>query len=559
MKRPEFVALALVAAAGLLVLGVRSCGNRPASAPAAPVTTSAPALVVSAPVTTAAPAAQITLAAPASNVSVATAADDLPYVGNEMILRVANNATMAKLEQALRAHGIIITRRVDPLRLVRVQLPEGMSYSNALAALRDLDAISERIPNIKTDLPTPVTNVPPVTSGDLPWAVERKGHALIGADRLGAQAPQGAGVTVALLDTGVDGTHPDLAGRVLGGYNFVDDNLDTRDLHGHGTACAGIIAGTGSDSDGVQGIAPQAYLVPVKVMDENGRGNSFAVVEGIVYAVERGAQVINLSIGTRTDAQIVRDAIEYAYKRGVLVVAASGNDGANQVLMPSGYPEVVCVGAVDGELQHAQFSNYGDEVDVVAPGVGVYTCGANGTRTYFSGTSSATPFVAGALAVLRGRNPQADADELRARLVDTADNIGNAGRDPYFGEGIINLRRALRDRTDRVFDLAVTSLYFDPPDLRAGQSLSVVFVVQNQGTHPITDARWRDNIAGARSEMRLPHLAPGACYAVTRPWIVPDKVPGSGLRFEGVAKTSQTEESLDNNGKALTVHQSTRP
>ncbi|MCX7001800.1 MAG: S8 family serine peptidase [bacterium] len=559
MKRPELTAIALVAAAGLLVLGVRPCGSWPAGTPAAPVTTSTPARVVSAPMVTAAPAAQIAPTAPASNVAMAVAADNLPYVGNEMILRVADHATMANLEQALSAHGIIITRRVDPLRLVRVQLPDGMSYSNALAALRDLDAISERMPNIKTDLPAPVTNVPPVTSGDLPWAVERKGQALIGADRLGAQAPRGAGVTVALLDTGVDGSHPDLAGRVLGGYNFVDDNLDTRDSHGHGTACAGIIAGTGTANDGVQGIAPQAYLLPVKVMDDQGRGNSFAVVEGIVYAVERGAQVINLSIGTRTDAQIVREAIAYATKRGVLIVAASGNDGMEQVLMPSAYPEVVCVGAVDGELQHASFSNYGDEVDVVAPGVGVYTCGANGTRTYFSGTSSAAPFVAGALAVLRGRNPQADADELRAQLTSTADNLGNAGRDPWFGEGIVNLRRALRDRTDRVFDLAVTSLYFDPPDLRAGQAVSVVFVVQNQGTHPITDARWRDNIVGARSDMRLPHLAPGECFAITRPWIVPDTLPGGSVRFEGSAKTSQNEESMDNNGKAISLNQSVKP
>jgi subtilisin family serine protease len=559
MKRPELVAIALVATAGLLVFGVRSCGRPQASAPAAPVITAAPVRVASAPLTAAAPSAPIAQPALTSNITAAMAADDPPYVGNEMILRVADHATMANLEQALRAHGIIITRRVDPLRLVRVQLPAGMSYSNALDALRDIDAISERVPNSKTDLPAPVTNLPPVTSGDLPWAVARKGRGMIGANRLGAQARLGAGVTVALLDTGVDSTHPDLAGRVVGGYNFVDDNLDTRDLHGHGTACAGIIAGTGAGGDGVEGVAPQTFLLPVKVMGATGQGNAFSVVEGIVYAVDRGAQVINLSIGTRTDAQIVREAIAYACKRGVLVVAASGNDGMEQVLMPAGYPEVVCVGAVDGELQHAPFSNFGDEVDMVAPGVGVYTCGPNGTRTYFSGTSSAAPFVAGALAVLRGRNPQADADGLRAQLTSTANNIGDAGRDPYYGEGIVNLRRALRDRTDRVFDLAVTSLYFDPPDLRAGQSLSVVFVVQNQGTHPITDARWRDSIAGARSNMRLPHLAPGACYAITRPWIVPDTLPGGSVRFEGATRTSQNEESLDNNGKALSLQQSTSP
>jgi subtilisin family serine protease len=506
-----------------------------------------------------APALPRPAAPSATNLPASGASDDLPYLGNEMILRVADNTTLAKLEALLNARGITITRRVDPLRLVRVQLPAGMSYSNALDALRDIDAISERVPNSKTDLPAPVTNLPPVTSGELPWAVARKGRSLIGADRLGAQAQRGAGVTVALLDTGVDGTHPDLAGRVLGGYNFVDDNLDTRDLHGHGTACAGIIAGTGSATDGVQGVAPQVFVLPVKVMGDTGQGNAFSVVEGIVYAVDRGAQVINLSIGTRSDAQIVRDAIDYAAKRGVLVVAASGNDGMEQVLLPAGYPEVVCVGAVDAELTRAPFSNYGEEVDVVAPGVGVYTCGANGTRTYFSGTSSAAPFVAGALAVLRGRQPHADADELRAQLLATADNVGVAGRDSYYGEGIVNLRRALRDRTDRVFDLAVTSLYFDPPELYPGEQVEVVFVVQNQGTQPITDARWRDTIAGARSETRLPHLAPGECYAVNRLWIVPETLPGGSVRFEGHARTSNTEESLDNNGRAMSLRQTRNP
>jgi subtilisin family serine protease len=278
------------------------------------------------------------------------------------------------------------------------------------------------------------------------------------------------------------------------------------------------------------------------------------VVEGIIYAVSRGAKVLNLSIGTLSDSAIVHDAIRYAVDHGVTVVAASGNDGQNTVLRPAAYDEVICVGAVDGDLDRAQFSNYGDEVDIVAPGVGVATAGLAGRRIYFSGTSAAAPFVSGALAALRARFPQLSVAELRARLLDNANNLGAAGRDPYFGAGILRLDRAMRSTFDRVNDLAVTSLYFDPPAPRHGEHVTVYFVVQNQGTESITGAQWRDSIDGARSSMTLPMLKPGACYEIRRSWTVPPLIGDGGARIEGTVRCSATETSLRNNGKAITLY-----
>jgi subtilisin family serine protease len=217
------------------------------------------------------------------------------------------------------------------------------------------------------------------------------------------RATTGAGVRVAIVDTGIDLDHPALAGHLLAGYDFVegdalpDDGADGVDNDGdgyvdegagHGTHVAGIVAQ----------VAPEATLMPVRVLDSDGVGSYFDIVAGIVYAVEHGAQIVNLSLSGPNDAAFLQAAVNYAWKRGVLVVAAAG---AYDVLYPARYKHVLSVGATDPQDQVAEFSDFrAGQVTVFAPGVSVYSTYYDGGYAWWSGTSMAAPFVSGEAALL---------------------------------------------------------------------------------------------------------------------------------------------------------------
>jgi subtilisin family serine protease len=233
----------------------------------------------------------------------------------------------------------------------------------------------------------------------------------------------GTGVIVAVLDTGIDATHPVFAGRVISGLDLVSQDFVPQDgpqpgdfggpAVGHGTHVSGVIAR----------LAPEAKLLPVRVLDVDGRGSTFDVAFAIDYAVSRGATVINLSLGADADTRVLAAAVAAARARGVVLVAAAGNDDVATPQYPAVYPGVLAVSAVDEEGQKAPFSNYGASwVDIAAPGVGITsTVPVSGEILYgtWSGTSMATPFAAGAAALLKSREFTATGDAIATHLIDT--------------------------------------------------------------------------------------------------------------------------------------------
>lgn len=237
------------------------------------------------------------------------------------------------------------------------------------------------------------------TRGEIPWGVTR------------VKAPaawdytEGAGVRVAIIDTGINAKHRDLAGKVDGGYSAVSDCDKEEcwtDDNGHGTHVAGTI-GAKRDGRGVVGVAPRARLYAVKVLDADGSGSLSDVVEGIVWAANNEMQVANMSLGSSMPSDAMHRAIRYAKARGVVVVAAAGNSGGS-VGYPASYPETIAVSASDWNDKIAGFSSRGEAVDFIAPGVAVVSTAYNGDYANFSGTSMAAPHVAGlaALAVAQG-------------------------------------------------------------------------------------------------------------------------------------------------------------
>ncbi len=223
---------------------------------------------------------------------------------------------------------------------------------------------------------------------------------------------QGEGVKVAVIDTGVDAGHPDLAGRVLPGYDLVNDDGDATDDHGHGTHVAGTIAALVNNGIDVGGVAPGAKIIPIKVLNASGQGYNADIANGVLEAANRGAKIINLSLGGTDNSETLRRAIADVQARGVVVVAAAGNDGVSTPFYPAANDGVIAVAAVDSARRKADFSNYGDYIDIAAPGVNIGSTRKGGGVATMSGTSMASPHVAGACALLVAQFPNLKAGHL---------------------------------------------------------------------------------------------------------------------------------------------------
>ncbi|MEV8568757.1 type VII secretion-associated serine protease mycosin [Streptomyces sp. NPDC051322] len=305
---------------------------------------------------------------------------------------------------------------------------------------------------------------------------------------------QGKGVTVAVLDTGVDNTNPDLAGQVLTGKDFIGFGArrGDRSWARHGTAMAGIIAGHGhgpGHEDGIMGIAPEARILPVRVILEGSdpaikkahasRGDALA--DGIRWAADHGADVINLSLGDDSASahpEPTQDsAIQYALAKGVVVVVSAGNKGedGDPVSYPAAYPGVIAVTAVDRYGTHASFSTRHWYATVSAPGDDVVIADPDHKYYLGWGTSAASAFVSGAVALVRAAYPDLTPVQIRKLLTDTARNAPQGGRDDARGYGIVDTAAALKAAAKltpanvRTEATAYGQKYFGPgPDARSG-------------------------------------------------------------------------------------------
>ena len=277
---------------------------------------------------------------------------------------------------------------------------------------------------------------------------------------------KGEGVKVAILDTGCI-QHPDLTENLKGGANFTsDDANDYEDRAGHGTHVAGIVAAT-DNAFGVVGVAPKAHVYAVKVLGDNGSGSYEMIAKGIDWAIENEMDIISMSLGSNYDSPVLHEAVKRAYAKNITIVAAAGNDGDtyddNDIDYPGRYEEVICVGAIDKHLERSWFSSDGDELDIAAPGQDIYSTHLNNQYAILSGTSMATPFITGVLALLIAKHKNSDSnntpvdtpERIREHLLRTADDAGVVGRDRFYGYGIVNPKKLLEN-------VDVSQLYVKP-------------------------------------------------------------------------------------------------
>lgn len=261
-------------------------------------------------------------------------------------------------------------------------------------------------------------------------------------------------VIIAVIDTGIDLGHPDLKNKLVPGYNIITQGkTPPKDDNGHGTHASGIAGAETNNKIGIAGTAPNCKIMPIKALDAKGSGDIYNVALGVIWAVDHGARVLNMSLGGPNNETLKR-AIEYALAKNVVVVTAMGNDGKNVKAYPAAFPGVISVGSVDFNRSRSDFSNYGDWITVTAPGSQIMSTMPTYKTTmtefekeegydYLDGTSMACPIVAGIAALVLSRNPDYTPAEVKERIQSTASDAGKKGYDNEYGYGIVNAAKAV--------------------------------------------------------------------------------------------------------------------
>jgi thermitase len=329
-------------------------------------------------------------------------------------------------------HGGTVVGEISQLGVQVVRVGSGRAAEVARAYRDDSD-----VAFAEADAQVNAVDVP-----DDPYYASQWGMAMIGAPGAWSITHGSNSVVVAVLDTGVSTTHPDLAGKVVMSQNFTDSPT-VDDLYGHGTHVAGIAAAATNNGTGVAGVGYGASIANVKVLGDNGTGLYSAVSAGIIWAADHGVQVINMSLGGTSGSSTLQGAIDYAWARGVVVVAAAGNGASSGPFYPAYYANAIAVAATDNLDHLASFSDFGDWVDVAAPGVSIFST-VPGGYAYKSGTSMAAPYVAGLAALVFSRVSDTNGngrvnDEVRSRIESSADSVGLP-----IGGGRIDAYRAMQ-------------------------------------------------------------------------------------------------------------------
>lgn len=385
---------------------------------------------------------------------------EAPPLGRYIVVTQESAVNEAVTKSAIENGGVTLREFTTTPGLV-VLIPE--------QALEKIERVHGVLSTYADPIVTIVAKPPPTPKPEvLPWGVgsidadlvwDRNGDLI-----LDPGAITGLEVKVAIIDTGIDKTHPDLQANIKDGCNFVAKGIVVKpdawaDDNGHGSHVAGIVAAV-ENTQGVIGVAPQAYLYGVKVLNKTGNGYLSDVISGIEWSIDPNGDgntsdrmdVINLSLGTTSDYQQLRDAVSAANSAGIVVVAAAGNDYGGAVNYPAAYPEVIAVSATDSNNAIASFSNVGPEVDLAAPGVSIYSTYKGGGYAILSGTSMASPHVAGTAALVLASpvlakydlngNGIYEASEVRLALQTSADDLGAPDVDNLYGYGLVDAEEA---------------------------------------------------------------------------------------------------------------------
>ncbi len=391
--------------------------------------------------------------------------------------------------------------RLDALNALRVGFSD---YADLLATLEGDESESFLFP---------VSAPFPSEGGVQAGAVALGNHLRDWLGITGDNSDWGRGVLIAILDTGVAASSAFKSD--IRSINLVDLPADLSNQNGHGTAVASVLIGGNSLTPGV---VPGASIVSVRIANESGQSDSFLLAAGLVSAVDAGARLINVSMGSLGDSVLVRNAIQYALERGALIVAAAGNYGADSMSYPAANAGVIAVGSVDALGNHLDFSNAGESLALVAPGYGIYAAWTGDQAMSVSGTSFSAPIVVGSIAAIMTQSGAGNLTPSQAyqQLVSYLNDGGVAGKDDQLGAGMPDIGRVLNAQTPGIYDAAVASSRILGPD--AGHPYGQAeILIQNRGTEPLINSEVRVNVGGGVVVMNITSLAPNAVQTVCVP------------------------------------------
>lgn len=448
-------------------------------------------------------------------------ARDAGALANQRVLLFADQAA---LEDFLRRNAgkVLVMGRLDSLNALRVRF-------GAIADLRDLLTGNEETAMIfPVDTPQP------------PAAFAQEGAVALGSRLLewlgirGDNSNVGKGIRFAVLDTGVT-AHASFLNRFFQ-INLIGLPADPSTQNGHGTAVASMILGSGGQ---IPGIAPGAELVSFRIADDFGRSDSFRLAEGIIAAVDAKVAAINISMGSYGDSAVVRAALAYARDAGVVVVAAAGNDGQGRVMHPGADSSVVGVAAVDGTGNRLDFSNYGEGINLAAPGFGVNAAWTEDRVASVNGTSFSAPIVTGSILYVMDQQGVSATRALELIMANLNDG-GAAGPDAYLGAGMPALDRVAYAGQAGIYDAAVASQRLLPADAKTHYP-RVEVVVQNRGTEPLVNSVVT---AGGYSKT-IPSLAPNASTTIVIPVSQSQLEASDSLQFSSQVTVSPSVADIN--------------
>ena len=353
--------------------------------------------------------------------------NDATFAASEMLVKFKIGKEQ-KGNEEIRKIGAKIKERLGTIDVSRLKLPKGLTVNKAVKTLSKSNVVEFAEPNF---IQRPVWT-PSDTSYDKQWGLKKINAASGWGIHTGRQS-----TIIAIIDTGVDLDHPDLQSKLVQGYDFVDNDKTPDDDGGHGTHCAGIAAASSNNKRGVAGVCPNCSIMPIRTLGPDG-GIASDTAKGIIYAADHGAKVISMSLGTYQLSSTIQDAVSYADGKGVLIVAAAGNDNVSTPHYPAYFNQCIAVGSTGPSDAQSDFSNYGAWVDVAAPGENILSTIPGGKYDPKWGTSMATPHVAG-LAGLMFSCPKATSTRIKQAIYNSGHPVGS-----WVTHGRIDVAAALK-------------------------------------------------------------------------------------------------------------------
>ena len=406
---------------------------------------------------------------------------------NQYIIHIDSSKDKSNLFTELAEKRVIVIRDFSKYDFLTIELPSDLTNTQKEVILDSLSH-NQNIKQIEKNAIVLASYIP----NDPLWN-DQYAHQMIGiaqAWEYGLGSPE---IVVAVIDTGINYTHEDLSQNYLPiGYDFVNLDDDPMDDNFHGTACAGLIAASINNNIGIAGLA-NVSVFSEKVLDCLGYGSADQLAAGIYHAVDHGANILSMSLGSFENSSLVFEAIQYASSHNVVIIAASGNDGFDFPCYPAAYPGVISVGAIDQYAELTYFSNYGKTLDLVAPGVDILTCFPDNAYGTFTGTSASAPYVAGVAALAWSIYPDYNRNQIERLLYYSATDLGKEDKDDRYGWGMINASASLEGLPYKNIAVSFPNDFYLPGD----QDATVQIIVSNRGLESVSSIQTELHINGS--------------------------------------------------------------